>query len=165
VKEQATAKQSLWILEKCKNMRDGWRRDLINYDFAYGTVLCSFLFCRSLFYITPPPPTMLLHFLTTVHPAPYLPWDPTNTHPRPTAASILDPSMYTKIKLFFVRHNEHQTYNYELFFHIIPGWYTPQEVTRRHHSSGMFLCSTNPHISTAKKLRQLYFPENTREME
>jgi hypothetical protein len=45
-----------------------------------------------------------------------------------------------------------QPYNYELFFHIIPGWYTPAEATRRHYSSGMMLCGTNPHSSTAKTL-------------
>jgi hypothetical protein len=77
VKEQATANNLLWILEKCKNMRDGWRRDFINCDFlirqdfliAHGTVFCSFLFCSSLFHIAPLP-TMLLHFSPTVHPAP-----------------------------------------------------------------------------------------------
>jgi hypothetical protein len=44
---------------------------------------------------------------------------------------------------------------------IIPGWYTRPEATRRHHSSGMMLCGTNPHIYTAKTLRRLYFPDNT----
>jgi hypothetical protein len=54
------------------------------------------------------------------------------------------------------------SYDYELCYHIIPGWYTPREATRRHHSSGVMWCGKNPHSSTAKTLRRLYFPHNTK---
>jgi hypothetical protein len=38
VKQQATEKKLFWIREKCKNMRDGSRFDLINCDFLFGSV-------------------------------------------------------------------------------------------------------------------------------
>jgi hypothetical protein len=51
VKEQATEKKPFWIREKCKNMRDGSRFDLINCHFSTWFSLLNSIWYRLLFFL------------------------------------------------------------------------------------------------------------------
>jgi hypothetical protein len=98
---------------------------------AHCKFFCSFLFCRSLFILPPPPQNCCT---SHQHPAPLIVCSEIQLTPTPTPAlrrpRFYVPCIYAKIKLIFLRQNEQHPHKYELYVHIIPGWYTLREPTK-----------------------------------